>query len=428
MKHRLARQLIGWLLLGILVGGVAAEPQTLNISQDEAGPDISVERYATPGRQLLLWLPGEHGISPRQNPTAETLADAGVEVWLPDLHSSYFIAPGRYSLNELEATVVVRLIDAALATGKQVYVMAAGRSAGMALNAIRLWQAEHSQPAALIGAVLLSPNLYLRTPQGGEDAEYLPVVGASNTPIYLLQPEDAAGYWRLKETLGTLSRGGAPVILQRLMGVSDGFNTRPDIRPGEAEMTAQLPQLLQQGLGLLDHYGPVPTQPAPLAQQALGAETAQREELLRAVSERPQAPALSLSDLDGQQLSLDQFKGRPVLVNFWATWCPPCVEEIPSLDRLRRQLHGKGFEILAVAVGEPPETVRDFLADKPVSFPVLLDPEGTTFRAWQAYAFPTSLILDREHRIRYAVFGAFDWASGDVIRQLTPLVDAHPGD
>lgn len=419
------RRLAAGILLCLITGITLAEPQTLNIPQDNNGPDISIERYDADGQRLLLWLPGEWGVTPRQRPTAEALAAAGTEVWLPDLHSSYFIPTGRYSLNDIEAPVIVRLIDAALASGKQVYVMAAGRTTGLTLNAIRLWQEEHTQPASLMGAILLSPNLYLRTPQGGETAEFLPVVQASNTPIYLMQPENAAGYWRLKDTLQALSKGGSPVILQRLMGVSDGFNTRPETRAGEEEMTAQLPQLLEQGMTLLDHYGPTPMQPANLTQVARGAEHAPRGELLRSVPGGPLAPPLSLLKLNGGTLSLDQLKGKPVLVNFWATWCPPCVEEIPSLDRLYRQLHGQGFEVLGVAVGEPPETVRAFLADKAVSFPVLLDPEGTTFRAWQAYAFPTSLILDREHRIRYAVFGAFDWASGDVVRQLMPLVDAR---
>lgn len=426
MRSLTARLLTVLLTLWSL--GAVAAPADLLIDQGDAGPEISGDRYPATGQRLLLWLPSEFGISPRQAPTAEALAAAGVEVWLPDLHGSYFIPPGRYSLNGIEAAVVVRLIDAALATGKHVYLMAAGRVAGLALNGIRLWQAEHAGQAPLMGAVLVSPNLYLETPQGGQDARYLPVVQASNTPIYLLQPENAAGYWRLKKTLKALAKGGAPVVLQRLMGVSDGFNTRVDTRPGEEQMTARLPGLLEQGMMLLDRYGPVPDQPAPLAGAALGAKHAASRELLRPVPGQPAAPDLTLETLKGGTLSLASLKNRPVLVNFWATWCPPCVKEIPSLERLYREMQGRGFEVVAVAVGEPPEKVRAFLEDKPVSFPVLLDPDGNAFRAWQAYAFPTSLVLDRGHRIRYAVFGAFDWSSGDVLRALEPLMDEHPGE
>jgi len=109
-------------------------------------------------------------------------------------------------------------------------------------------------------------------------------------------------------------------------------------------------------------------------------------------------------------------------VNFWATWCPPCVKELPSLARLQSALQAEGFEVVTVAVGETPDQVRGFLADKPVNFPVLLDPEGKTFTAWRAYAFPTSMILDRQHHIRYAVFGALEWDSEEVKAQLRSLM------
>jgi thiol-disulfide isomerase/thioredoxin len=414
------------LILSAPLAAQATEVMPLSIDQGDTGPEIGGDDYVAKGNRLLLWLPGEHGISPRQRPTAKALAAAGIEVWMPDLHAAYFLPPGRNSLNEIEASVATRLIDAALASGKRVYVLAAGRSAGMALNAIRLWQGEHAASRPLMGALLLSPKLYLHTPQGGEDAKFLPVVHASNTPIYLLQPESAAGYWRLRQTMDALSTGGSPVILQRLMGVSDGFNTRLDVRPGEEKMTARLPQFLKQGMALLDSYGPVPDKPIALAGKALGAQQAKRHELLHKVADQPQAPSLALTTLDGKPLALDSLQGKVVLVNFWATWCPPCVKEVPSLERLYHELHARGFEIMAVAVGEPADKVRAFLADKPVSFPVLLDSEGAAFRDWQAYAFPTSLILDRQHRIRYAVFGAFDWASGDVLRELTPLLDERP--
>jgi peroxiredoxin len=85
-------------------------------------------------------------------------------------------------------------------------------------------------------------------------------------------------------------------------------------------------------------------------------------------------------------------------------------------------MQGQEFAVLTVAVGEQPEQVRAFLADKDSRFPVLLDPEGDTFRAWQAYAFPTTMILDREHRIRYAVFGALEWDSDEVVDSLQRLI------
>lgn len=135
-------------------------------------------------------------------------------------------------------------------------------------------------------------------------------------------------------------------------------------------------------------------------------------------------PDFTLPDTDGKPRSVSEWDGKLLFVNFWATWCPPCVEEIPSLQRLYRQLKPRGLEILAVDVGETVETMEAFLADKPVDFPVLMDTDGDALRRWGIYAFPTTLVLDRRHRIRYAVFGAFDWSSQEVIDALAPLLEA----
>ena len=131
---------------------------------------------------------------------------------------------------------------------------------------------------------------------------------------------------------------------------------------------------------------------------------------------------MRLPTLRAGTIDLAELRGKVVLVNFWATWCPPCVEEIPSLQRLYRQLRSEGLEILAVDVGETVASMEAFLKDKPVDYPVLLDSDGEALRRWGVYAFPTTLVLDRAHRIRYAVFGAFDWNSQEVVDSLRPLL------
>jgi len=146
--------------------------------------------------------------------------------------------------------------------------------------------------------------------------------------------------------------------------------------------------------------------------------------LLRHYATQRQAPALRLPVLDGGQIDLGDLRGKVVLVNFWETWCPPCVEEIPSLQQLCRRLRPQGLEILAVDVGESPATMRKFLENKPTGFPVLMDTRGEALRRRGIYAFPTTLVLDRSHRIRYAVFGAFDSNSAEVTDALTPLLAA----
>ena len=414
-------QLIALLLLIVYTGSHAA--QTVVTTAD--GDEISVQVYPAQGDRLVVWLSSEFGVTPRRAALAEALAGQGVEVWAPDLHAAWFLPVGRYSLNDVDpAAVSAVFARAILDSGKRVFLMAEGRSVALALRSVRQWQLNTDETAPLAGLLAFSPRLFLRTPQGGEAAEYLPIAAASNLPIYILQPEASAGFWRLGLDVQQLEQGGSAVFAHRLPGVSDGFYARPEFTPAEEAMTRRLPGLLHNAMVQLEAYGGTPPQPAPLQAEARAPETPDRSALLRAYPGERTAPALQLARLRGGTLDLADLRGRVVLVNFWATWCPPCVEEIPSLQRLYRRLQPQGLEILAVDVGESVETMEAFLKDKPVGFPVLMDTDGAALRRWGVYAFPTTLVLDREHRIRYAVFGAFDWDSQEVVDALSPLLDA----
>lgn len=390
------------------------------------GDDIPVAVYAADGDTIILWLPSEFGPRPRGHELAQRLAATGIEVWAPDLHAAWFLPAGRYSLNDVEPDAIARLIDAAIAdSSKRVFLMAAGRSVALALRGVRQWQQGRPKDSGRLGGLLaFGPRLFVRTPQGGEAAEYLPVARASNLPIYILQPVDSGGFWHIAEDVRQLEQGGAPVFLHRLSGVSDGFHTRSEFSEREAETTRRLPALLSSAIEQLTWHDGTPPMPAPMQGESLAPERPAGGSLLRPYPGERQALALALDTLRGRPVDLTRLRGKVVLVNFWATWCPPCVEEIPSLQRLYRQLKPRGLEILAVDVGETVETMEAFLADKPVDFPVLMDTDGDALRRWGIYAFPTTLVLDRRHRIRYAVFGAFDWSSQEVIDALAPLLEA----
>ncbi len=413
----------GILLLWTLFGAATAE----YLVTTPAGDEIPVNIYPADGDTLILWLPSEFGIGERRIALGTALGDVGLEVWAPDLHAAWFLPAGRYSLNDIDPQIVQILLDEAIrVSGKRVVLMATGRTVALALRGARQWQQRAVNSRSLIGLLAFSPRLFARTPQGGDRAEYLPIASASNLPIYILQPQDSSGIWRIGEDFRQLEKGGSPVFLHRLPGVSDGFFGRAEYTETEAAMTNRLPGMLRAAIGQLDEFDGAPTEIAPIAVEDQAPESSGGDALLRPYPEPRPAPPLLLTRLNGERADLADLGGRVVLLNFWATWCPPCVEEIPSLQSLYEQLRPEGLEILAVDVGESAETVKTFLADKPVTFPVLLDPEGRALRRWGVYAFPTTLVLDRDHHIRYAVFGAFDWSSEEVIETLTPLLKATP--
>jgi cytochrome c biogenesis protein CcmG, thiol:disulfide interchange protein DsbE len=135
------------------------------------------------------------------------------------------------------------------------------------------------------------------------------------------------------------------------------------------------------------------------------------------------APALELEDLDGRLQRLSDYRGRVVLVNFWATWCEPCREEMPSMESLRAALKGRPFEILAVNVGEGGRVARGFAEKMALGFPVLLDRDTRTTKGWGARVLPASFVIGPDGAIRYSHLGALDWSDAQVkaaIERLMP--------
>ena len=121
------------------------------------------------------------------------------------------------------------------------------------------------------------------------------------------------------------------------------------------------------------------------------------------------APAFVLPSLDGVDLSLENLRGRAVIVHFFATWCEPCREELPSLQRLATRLDGQPVAVIAISVAEVQPRVRRFLQSTPVTFPVLLDQDRAIARAWNISALPSTVILGADLTPRLAVESDYDW-------------------
>ena len=136
-----------------------------------------------------------------------------------------------------------------------------------------------------------------------------------------------------------------------------------------------------------------------------------------------EAPALSLEDLGHSVHSLAEYRGRVVLVNFWASWCAPCILEIPSMQRLQKAMTGRPFSILAVNVAESRVKVWNFAAKLGIEFPLLLDRDGQVVSDWQVDVFPTSFLIDPQGRIRYVSYGSRDWDDAGTIQIIEGLLD-----
>jgi len=133
-------------------------------------------------------------------------------------------------------------------------------------------------------------------------------------------------------------------------------------------------------------------------------------------------PPLAIRDLDGRQHRLQDYRGKVVLVNFWATWCEPCRAEMPAINRLHAALAGQPFAVLAVNLGESETRIRRFLEQLPLDFPVLLDRDSAAAKAWRTRVLPASFLVGPDGRIRYAVIGEYDWTQEGARRAIFSLL------
>jgi len=143
---------------------------------------------------------------------------------------------------------------------------------------------------------------------------------------------------------------------------------------------------------------------------------------LQPYEELSQAPDLNLPDLAARQHSLAAYRGQVVLVNFWASWCPPCLAEMPGIQRLATALQDRPFRLLAVNVKESRSKVWRIKKLLNVDFTTLLDSRGEAAEAWDVKIYPTSYLIDADGRLRYVAYGPVDWYSEDIIQRIETLM------
>jgi peroxiredoxin len=134
------------------------------------------------------------------------------------------------------------------------------------------------------------------------------------------------------------------------------------------------------------------------------------------------APTFSLPDRSGNMVSLDDYKGQVVLVNFWASWCGPCRQEMPLLEELHQRYAPLGFTLLGINVEEDSSLADSFLAETPVEFPILYDRSNAVSKAYDVIAMPTTIIVDREGRVRFIHHGYKAGYENDYQDQVRTLI------
>ena len=246
-----------------------------------------------------------------------------------------------------------------------------------------------------------------------------PIVDATSIPLMLYQGERRNNRWQFEELVTRLRTGGAQVYTRILPGVTGLFyegDTAPktlDTWRGIAPELARVIRLLEATETPLIAGKLAP----PPRVSGTGLDIG-----LQPFRGDPVPPALDLADVTGRQVRYDDYRGKVTVVNFWASWCGPCVEEIPALNRLRERMSDSAFELVSVDYAEDKERVEAFLEEVKVDFPVLLDSDGRTAARWGALVFPSTFVIGPDGRIVYGVNGAIHWDSDEVVGTLRGLL------
>jgi thiol-disulfide isomerase/thioredoxin len=425
VKVKLLTPVLALFLVTLLVKASPVDATETVLIQSPSGTDLEVIQYQADSRQIMLWLPSERGMRPNTKTYARDLANMGIETWLVDLHQSYFLEPGRNSLVDIPIDDIIFLIDQIkLELNREVVLLTGQRGAQLALISARQWQLDNPGLSGIKGMILFHPNLYRETPVAGDKAEYLPITKLTNLPIYLVNTEFSTKSLRRKELVEELQRGGSQVYSHWLKGVQGGFYAKPDDELGAADRDARsrLASLLKRSLRLLvTSRTPVNAVASDIKFQQLSVY--QPQDMAHPL--RPmklKAPQFTLQSMDGKRILLEQFNNQVVLVNFWASWCAPCVEEIPSISRLIEKMSAKSFKVISINIGEDRERIEKFSSQVPIDFPILLDQQGEAAKDWNVYVYPSSFIVDKNGIIRFAYSGGLDWDKPQVIWQIHQLV------
>jgi peroxiredoxin len=136
-------------------------------------------------------------------------------------------------------------------------------------------------------------------------------------------------------------------------------------------------------------------------------------------------PTFTLEDVNGKAISLENLRGKVVMINFWATWCPPCVEEIPAMQDLKESWSDRPFEILAINMGESAAVIRSFMdrLGMDVNFPLLVDPQTVVAKQYQVTSLPATLLIDKKGMFAFGGVGARNWNAAAVRDEILPLFE-----
>jgi len=407
-------------------GSRTTAPDTEISVEANDGTEIIAAHYPAKGDTVLIWVGSSYSASERIYQTAYDLADRGYEIWQVDFSEVLFQPRTSNFMRNLDAQYLADLIVAAhKKTKKKVVLMTRAYGAIPVVRGATLWQQQNIDKDYLSGAILFSPDFFASIPELGQDPEYLPITRQSTIPLFIYQGGRRGTAWQFPRLFKNLTTSNQHVYFRLLPNVA-GIFYRNDNDPASTKILNNIPAELPGVIHLL-HKTEGEQQPIAY-KPTTTVHNARMDIELKPFKGKDTPTPFTLKDINGHPISLFEngqpkdLQGSVTIVNFWATWCPPCVEEIPSLNRLKQKMRGKPFRLISINYAESKTLISEFLKRVNVEFPVLLDKKGKVSAEWNVVAFPSTFVIGPNGKIHYGINAAITWDDPAVIKKLNSLM------
>ncbi|HIJ21647.1 MAG: TlpA family protein disulfide reductase [Gammaproteobacteria bacterium] len=396
--------------------------------QDSVENDFEIQVMEAEGDLLTLWITDlVEEERPHLDQLLGELQQSGVEVWSTRVLEDLFLTRDDASILSLDGSHIAALIEAAHQhSDKQILLVSYDKMSIALLRGIRRWQQQYQNRNRISGAALLYPNLFSAPARAGDQPTAAPILSQTNIPVTLFQPEKGQHAKRISKIVEALWEAESAAILFPLANIRDWYIMHePGKYPAEQPVREQFPQHLKQIHRQMQFSSFPDMAAATEAQPQRGVGEKNLSRLIE-IPEQPLAPNFTLQNLNGDSQSLTQLRGKVVLVNFWASWCPPCIEEMPSMNHIYQRYKAHGLEIAAINFQESPSEISQFMAKVKIDFPVLFDLDGEVAQQWNVFSMPTSFLVDRSGRVRYSVNRSIHWDQPKTIQVLDQLMIEKP--
>jgi len=373
-------------------------------------------------KRLYLWI-GE----PAEPNDGDALAIKALtksgSIWYLDTPEALFEDRSRMTMRKMNGQFMQNLMNEATTLFDEIIVVTSDVGSVPVLRGLHLWQeqADEKSRNQLKNVILLYPSLFVNAPTAGEMPEFFPISYQTALPITILQPAQGTQANTIKLTEKALKMGGSLVQTQIVPIATDGYFKYQDIilmakdaaKRIEATTSEQIQRVnkIKYKVAKLDPLNVV----IPESKIISG---------LIKLKTKTFMPKIELNALNGENIKIpDDYRGKALLINFWATWCPHCVEEIPSMNRALNHLDPERFAMISISYKDSKEILDEFVKKVKVDFPILLDSDGKVSEQWNIFAFPSSFLIDANGQIHYSINAGSIWDSSEMIDYLTEVME-----